>query len=110
MEPESDKPLGGMALMIGMKDVEKESKQYLSPPAGFSPPPDVEPGDSFDITARVKLEEDGRLCVTQINGIPDTGKTEVVEEEEVEEESEEELGEEPSRETRLKDAITAAGY
>jgi len=98
-----------MALMIGMKDVEKESKQYLSPPAGFSPPPDVEPGDSFDITARVKLEEDGRLCVTQINGIPDTGKTGMVEEE-TEEDSEEEVVEEPTRETRLKDAITAAGY
>lgn len=70
-----------MAMILEMEDDEMESseeseqkggKQYITPPEGYSPPPGVEDGAAFDITAKAKMEG-GKLCIESIDGIPLTG-------------------------------------
>lgn len=46
-----------------------EGKQYIVPPKGFRAPENVPVGGSFDTSARVKVEDDGRLCVEAIGGV-----------------------------------------
>lgn len=78
MDKPADKAPKGMAMILEMEDDEMESseeseqegsKQYITPPEGYSPPAGVAEGASFDITAKAKMEG-GRLCIESIDGIP----------------------------------------
>lgn len=46
------------------------AKQYLTPPATYAPPDDKKPGEKFSATVELEPEEDGRLCILSIDGVP----------------------------------------
>ena len=68
------------AMMIAVKE-EGSDEQYITPPPSFQIPQT----EDFDIVVTVHKEEDGRLCIKKIDGIPmeeETSEEEVVETEE----------------------------
>ena len=53
-------------------------------PKGFTPPSGIKKGEEFTALASLKLDEDGDLQLTKIDGIPVTGESDEDEEEESE--------------------------
>ena len=76
-------------MLMGMaKPKEEEESEYkvkFDPPQGLVIPDDKKAGDSFEVVAKVKVEEDGQLCLESLNGIS-LDKEEAEPEEEVVEE------------------------
>ena len=59
-------------MLMGMakpKEEESEYKVKFDPPQGLVIPDDKKAGDSFEVVAKVKVEEDGQLCLETLNGI-----------------------------------------
>ncbi len=79
------------------------AKQYITPPESYSPPDDKQPGDEFDATVRFKIEEDGKLCVQTIDGVPFEEKEEAEDAADADDTAEDTAKPAPS----LKDAVAA---
>ena len=82
---------GGLSMLMGMAP-EKEESEYkvkFAPPQGLVIPDDKKAGDSFEVVAKVKVEEDGQMCLEALNGIALDSEESEPEEEIVEEEVEE---------------------
>lgn len=52
-----------------MHDESSEKGYSIDIPDGFEPPDGLEPGQPFDATVRVRMDENGKLCIDSINGI-----------------------------------------
>lgn len=93
-------------MLMGMGPVEKEEdyKVKFAPPAGLVVPDDKKAGESFEVVAKVKMEEDGQMCLEALNGI----SLEQEEEPEMEVEEEGEMEEEmaPEAPASLEQAMT----
>ncbi len=92
--------------MMGKAAKPSEEKSYeasgevkFKPPSTFVPPDDKQPGDTFEFTGTARIEEDGQLCLTSMDGVP---LKEVEADEEI---VEEEAAAPPS----LRDAVQAQG-
>lgn len=62
---------------------DKNGKGYkvrFKPPGGHVPPGDAQPGDTFQSTATILVEEDGQYCLMDMDGIPFEETEEVQEE------------------------------
>lgn len=81
---------GGLAMLMGMAPEKEESdyKVKFTPPQGLVIPDDKKAGESFEVVAKVKMEEGGKLCLEALNGISlePNSEEEVAEEVPVEEE------------------------
>lgn len=55
----------------------------FTPPSTYTPPDDKQAGETFDATVQLRVEDDGRLCILTIDGVPlDEGKEEAPDTEE----------------------------
>lgn len=76
------------------------AKVYITPPETFMFPDDKGPGDDFDLTAKVRIEPDGRtLCVETVDGVP------LEEQDDTQEEAAEEPMPMPKKPATLADAV-----
>lgn len=84
----TEPPTSGLSMMqkpkakaaAPKKKAEGETYPKFMPPGGFTPPDDAQPGDTFQATADIRVEEDGRLCLLSIDGVPFVEKEEESEE------------------------------
>jgi hypothetical protein len=79
---------------------EEENAIDFPVPEGFEVPTGVKQGDEFTVLASLKMDEDGDLQLTKIDGIPVKGESE---------EDEEKEGEEPEGEQNPPGATGAEG-
>lgn len=42
----------------------------FTPPSTYTPPDDKQAGETFDATVQLRVEDDGRLCILTIDGVP----------------------------------------
>lgn len=79
-------------------------KVKFKPPSTYTPPDDKQEGETFDATVKLRVEEDGRLCVLTLDGVPMT------EEEDTEEVEVEEKTSEPQSMAEAAQMHRQAGY
>ena len=78
-----------------------EYKVKFTPPETYPIPDDKRPGDTFEATATLRVESDGKLCLVSLDGVP------MDEEGETKEETPEMEQEEQMPKMSLADAVKA---
>lgn len=54
----------------GMDDEKTEYKVTFQPPPSYTLPEGAQPGDVFDFTGKARVEQDGKICLVAMDGVP----------------------------------------